>query len=198
MVEVLHRDLAGVVREQGDDVIGAVVGRGVAQRRHAVGVLQHVLHAGDPLPRGRRGRRLGHGIHAHVLRLAVDGAEAAGNRLQERLGVRHVVVAHEGALGGDVGQRHHGTPFLQRVLLIEGMQQLVERERGDVQGLGQEVVVQGLVGTALAHVRRHADGVQHEVERAAEMLHGAVHQRAEVLERGGVGGDQLAAMRLGK
>ena len=64
-----------------------------------------------------RGRRLRNRIDPHVLLAAVNVAEAAGDGLQQRLGVGHIVVAVKGALGGDVGERDDRTPVVEGVLL---------------------------------------------------------------------------------
>ena len=85
--EVLHRHLARQIREERQHVIGAVVRRGVAQRRHALRELHEVFEPQHAVARGGRRRRLRHGIDAHVLLAAVDIAETAGDRFEQRLGV---------------------------------------------------------------------------------------------------------------
>ncbi len=60
-------------------VVGAILGRGVAQRRHALRELHEVFEPQHAAARGGRRRRLRHGVDAHVLLPAVDIAEAAGD-----------------------------------------------------------------------------------------------------------------------
>ena len=106
-----------------------------------------------------------------MLLTAVDVAETAGDGLQQRLGVSHVVVAVERALGRDVRKRHDRTPVVDGVLLTGHLNDLVERNGRNVERLGEEIVIQIVVGAALADVGRHADRVEHEVELAPEMFH---------------------------
>ena len=187
--EVLHRHLARQIREERQHVIGAVVRRGVAQRRHALRELHEVFEPQHAVARGGRRRRLRHGIDAHVLLAAVDIAETAGDRFEQRLGVGHVVVAVERALCGDVAQRHDRTPFAQGVFLAQHLDHLVERNGRYVERLLQVIVVQVVVGAALAYVGRHADRVEREVERPAEVLHRLVHEVFQIGHRRGVGRD---------
>ena len=85
MVEVLHRHFARKIREKRQHIVGAVIGRGIAQRRHVLGEIHQVAHPQHATSgRGRR-RRLRHGVDAHVLLTAVDIPETAGDRLQQRL-----------------------------------------------------------------------------------------------------------------
>ena len=187
VVEVLHRHLAREVREERQHVVGAVLGRGVAQRSHAVGERHQVAQPQHAASRGGRRRRLRHGVDPHVLLTAVDVAETAGDGLQQRLGVGHVVVAVERALGRDVRKRHDRTPVVDGVFLAGHLNDLVERNGRNVERLGEEIVIQIVVGAALADVGRHADRVEHEVELAAEMLHRLVDQVLQILDARGVG-----------
>lgn len=43
--KILHGDFFGQIRKQCDAVIGAVVGRSIAQRRHAIGKIEQRLKA---------------------------------------------------------------------------------------------------------------------------------------------------------
>ncbi len=74
----------------------------------------------------------------------------------------------------------------------------MEREGGDVERLAEVVVVEGFVGTVLAHVGRHANGVEHEVEGTSEVFHCLIDKRAEVVETGGIGSNDGAAVGIGK
>ena len=64
--------------------------------------------------------------------------------------------------------------------------------------LVEEVVAERFVGTALANVGRHSYGVQHEVERAAEVLHCLVYEHVEIFYGGRVGRYHHCAALLGK
>ena len=81
VVEVLHRDLAGKVGEKGDDIAGAVLRRGVAERGDSVGISDHLGHAVDALSGRRHGRGLGYGVDADMLLATVQQTEVAGDGL---------------------------------------------------------------------------------------------------------------------
>ena len=121
-----------------------------------------------------------------MLLTAVDVSEAAGDRLQQGLGIGHVVVAVEGTLCGDIRESDDRPPFVDGVLLAGDLNGLVEGDGRNIERLGQVVVVEVIVGAALADVGRHADRVEHEVELATEVLHGLVDEVFEVLDAGSV------------
>ena len=74
MVEVLHRHIARKIREKRQHILGAVIGRGIVQRRDVLGEIHQVAHPQHATSgRGRR-RRLRHGVDAYVLLTAVDRA----------------------------------------------------------------------------------------------------------------------------
>jgi len=69
-----------------------------------------------------------------------------------------------------VGQRNHRAILGDGVHLLGGLQHLVERNGRDVERLIEPVIVEVVVSAALAHVRTHADGMQHEVDFTAQQL----------------------------
>ena len=196
--EVLHRHLAGEVAEEHHAVVGAFFGRGVAQRRHLVGEVHHIVDVLDALTCcGGRGR-LRDGVDTYVLLAAVDVAEGACNAFEHALGVGHIVVTEECALAGHVGQGHHATALSDSVLLLGHLQHLVEGDGRDVEGLLQIAVVQVVVGAVLAHVGAHTDGVEHEVNLAAEFFNALFEHLLEVFHAGCVSGNNGCVEFLGE
>ena len=106
-----------------------------------------------------------------MLLTAVDIPETAGDRLQQRLGIGHVVITVERTLCRDIRERHDRPPVVDGVLLAGHLDRLVERDRRNVERLGEVIVIQVVVCAPLADVGRHADRVEHEVELAPEMFH---------------------------
>ena len=74
----------------------------------------------------------------------------------------------------------------------------MERDGRDVERLREEVVVQIVVGAALADVGRHADRVEHEVELAAEVFHGLVDQVLQIGDARGIGRNDDRVALLGQ
>ena len=74
----------------------------------------------------------------------------------------------------------------------------MERNGRNIERLGEEIVIQVVIGAAFADVGRHADRVEHEVELAAEMLHRLVDEVFEVLYARGVGRDDDRVALLGQ
>lgn len=133
--EVLHGDLLGEIGEHCDDEIGALVGGGIAERAHAVGEVHETIETGDAGASSRGCWRLGDGVDADVLLVAIDVAEAARDALKESFGVGHVVIAVESALRGDVGESDNAAPLADGIGLVGDLEHLMERYGGDVEGL---------------------------------------------------------------
>ena len=151
--KILHGHLAGEVGEHHDTVVGTLVSTGIAQRRHTVGKVEelvHALHTGTG--RCHRGR-LGNGIDTDMMLTAVDVTETAGDTLQQRLRIRHVIVTVEGTLGCNVRQCHDGAVIVDGIELLGTLNHLVERNGRDVERGVEHLVVQVIVCTVLADVR---------------------------------------------
>ena len=128
--------------------------------------------------------------------LAIDYTETPGYGLKKSLCISHIVVTLESALGSYICQSHYGTPFIERILLVKHAQQLMERQRGNIQSLTEEIVIGGLVRLVLSYIRRHSDGMEHEIELPAELLHGTVHKGSQIFHGSGIGRDNLGIALL--
>ena len=128
MEERLHGDLLREVGEHNDAIVGTLVGAGVAKGRHAVGEIVEAVEALDAAAGcGERGR-LGEGVDANTFLATLDVADAASNRLEQRLGVGHIIVAEEGAVRSHIGERQHRGVVVQGVELLGHLKHLVERD----------------------------------------------------------------------
>ena len=67
-----------------------------------------------------------------------------------------------------------------------------------IEGFVVVLVLQLVVFNALADVGRHPDGVQHEVELSAQLLHRLVHQVLQVSNVRGIGWNDLRIALPGK
>ena len=133
-----------------------------------------------------------------MLLTAVDIPETAGDRLQQRLGIGHVVITVERTLCRDIRERHDRPPVVDGVLLAGHLNGLVERNGRDVERLREEIVIQIVIGASLADVGRHADRVEHEIEFAPEVLHRLVDQVLQIPDARGVGRNDDRIALLGQ
>jgi len=140
---------------------------------------------------------LAYGVHAHLLRDAVVVPEAARDALEEALRIGHVAVVRENPLRGDVRERDDAAPFVERIEVLRHRERLVQADGTHVErGLQPAVVDVGVV-LALAHVRAHADAVQDKIDLPSKMLHRPFKQRSQILDAGGIRGNDGSAADLG-
>ena len=198
MEKVLHGHLAREVGEHHDAVVGTFLGIGVAQRRHLVGEVHHVVDILDTLAGSGGGGALRDSVDAHVLFASIDVAEGAGDALQHTLGIGHIVVTEEGALRSHVGECYHRTVLGNGVELLGHLKHLVEGDGGDVEGFLEITVIQIVVGAVLAHVGAHTDGVKHKVNLSAQHLHRLFKYLLQVLHTGGICRDDRGTNLLGQ
>ena len=74
----------------------------------------------------------------------------------------------------------------------------MKADRLHIPTLGQEVVVEVGVGTALADVDGHSNAVQDKVNFTTEMVHGSLNQVLKFLEARGVGTNDRRARLFSK
>ena len=157
MEEVLHSHLAGEIGEHHHAVVGAILSRCIAKRRHLVGEVHQVFHILDSLTSSGGSRRLRDGIDTHVLLTTIDIPKTTGDALKHTLGIGHIVVAEESTLRSHVCKGYHRTIFGNGILLLSHLKHLVERDSRDVEGLLQEIVVEIVVRAMLAHIGTHTN-----------------------------------------
>ena len=198
MVKILHGDHAAQIAEHEHTVVGAGIGRSVAEWRHFIGIIVESIKTLHALSGGGHGRALADRVHPNLVLRTEVVAKATGKTFQEGLAFGHFAVIGEDALRGDVTQTENAAPVAHSVALVERLHQAVERHGADVKGLLHPLVLDVGVRAFFAHVERHSDGVQHEVDLSPEMLLGFVHEFFQVLVAGGIRADDLGIELLGE
>ena len=97
--EVLHGHVARQVAEQGGTIIGTGLSVCIAQWAHGLAVRDEFVESFYAAARSGDGGRLADGVDADFLLNAVVVAKAAGDALEEALGVGHVAVVWERCAG---------------------------------------------------------------------------------------------------
>ena len=164
-------------------------------------LLEHLLHrreAGDRAGGEGAHRPRRDGVDANAALAEVPG-EVAHARVQGRLGDAHHVVVRHGADTAEVGHRHHRATAARLHQRLCSLRAGDERVRGDVDG-HPEAVARRVDEAALEILRgRERDGVDEQVEAAAERLTGLGEDARNIVVRAHVAlGDELRVDRLGE
>ena len=186
MEKRLHGHLLREVREHHDAVVSTLVGAGIAKRRHTVREVVKTIKALDARTCSSVSGRLADGVHTHPLLTSIDVTERTCDRLQQRLGISHIVITEECAVTCHVCQSQHTRILIQRIQFLSHLQHLVERNGRDVERLVQETIVKIIISALLSHVGTHGTGVEHKVNLATQRLLSLREKHLQVFHTGSI------------
>jgi len=117
---------------------------------------------------------------------SVDITKATGNRLQQCFCIRHIIVTVERTLRCHITQSYDRTVFGNSVHLLGSLYHLMERYCRNVQRLIQHIVIQVIVCTFLAYIRRHTDRMKDKIHLTAQHFHRAFEYILQIFHTGGI------------